>query len=425
MHSPSQSNQISKNTKPFTQQYSDVRAVSESYVASLSDADATVQTMEDTSPAKWHMGHVTWFFETVILKEHLEGYQPFEDTFHYLFNSYYEALGARQPRPLRGMLTRPSLEKVMEYRSYVDEHMVRFLETDKAADLSNLIALGLNHEQQHQELFLTDILHLFAQNPLKPAYKEPEPLAYDKDIKLASGWTAFDGGVLEFGSSEEGFAFDCERPVHKAFVNPFKLANGPITNRQWTEFINDGGYKNPLLWLSDGWAKCQAEGLEAPLYWENRDNEWWVMTLRGMQHVDPDAPVCHISYYEADAFATWANGRLPLEYELELAALGVDLKGNFASAGRLRTAPVKHTGGIAGLYGDVWEWSASSFSPYPKFKAESGVVGEYNGKFMSGQQVLRGGSCATPEGHMRPTYRNFWHPEKRWQFTGLRLAEDV
>ncbi|MCK0070901.1 ergothioneine biosynthesis protein EgtB [Kordiimonas laminariae] len=425
MQLPSQLNQISRDTRPLLQHYHDIRIVSESYIAPLSDADATVQSMEDASPAKWHMGHVTWFFETVILREYSKGYQPFEDTFHYLFNSYYEALGARQPRPLRGMLTRPSLEKVMVYRSYVDEHMKRFLETDQSVEIAGLVELGLNHEQQHQELLLTDILHLFAQNPLKPAYKEPEPLAYDKDMELASGWTGFDGGVLKFGASDEGFAFDCERPVHKALVNPFKLANGPVTNRQWLEFVQDGGYHNPLLWLSDGWAKCQAEDWTAPLYWEKRDSEWWVMTLRGMQHVDLDAPVCHISYYEADAFATWADKRLPFEHELELAAHEADIKGNFASSGRLRSAPVKHTGSIAGLYGDVWEWTGTSFSPYPKFKAESGVVGEYNGKFMSGQQVLRGGSCATSEGHMRPTYRNFWHPEKRWQFTGLRLAEDV
>ncbi len=425
MYPTSQSNQVSKQPKNLSHLYSVVRAVTENYAKPLSDADATVQSMEDASPAKWHLGHVTWFFETVILKEYLENYQPFEDKFHYLFNSYYEALGARQPRPLRGMLTRPSLAKVLEYRAYVDEHMLRLIEAGYSADIAGLIELGLNHEQQHQELFLTDILHLFAQNPLKPAYKEPEPLVYDKDRELAHGWTSFEGGVKEFGAEPGGFAFDCERPLHKGLVNSFKLANGPVTNREWLAFIEDGGYRNALLWLSDGWAKCLSNAWEAPLYWEKRDTEWWVMTLRGMQHVDMDAPVSHVSYYEADAYATWANKRLPLEYEMELAAKQAEVTGNFASTGRLRAAPVKHTGGVAGLFGDVWEWSASSFSPYPKFKAESGVVGEYNGKFMSGQQVLRGGSCVTSKGHLRPTYRNFWHPEKRWQFTGLRLAEDI
>lgn len=421
-----------KGRGPIQARYAHVRGVTDALARGLSDADATVQSMEDASPAKWHMAHVSWFFEEVILKPNLPGYRAFNDSYSFLFNSYYDAVGARQPRPLRGMLTRPGVEKIKAYRAHVDEHMARVFERDIQPTVAALIELGLNHEQQHQELFLTDILHLFAQNPLKPAFRDPGPLAYEPGRVLATGYTAFGGGILEFGAIENSdFHFDCEGPRHKQLVEDFKLANAPVTGHEWAAFIADGGYADPLLWLSDGWAKRQEYSWNAPLYWENRgagsgDANWWTMTLRGMQPVDMDAPVCHVSYYEADAYATWAGKRLPSEFELELAAEGQPVEGNFGDSERLRPAPVyaPDGGGIAGLYGNVWQWTHSSFAPYRGFKPNEGVVGEYNGKFMSGQQVLRGGSCVTPAGHMRPTYRNFWHPEKRWQFTGLRLAED-
>jgi len=406
--------------------YGGVRRQSEHLAANLSDADATVQSMADASPTKWHLAHVSWFFEEVVLRAAVEGYRPFREDYSFLFNSYYEAVGERQPRPLRGMLTRPSLQEVREYRAYVDSHMESFLMSEQADDFASLVELGLQHEQQHQELLLTDILHLFAQNPLRPTFKDPGPLSRATDKQLATGYTAFSGGIVEVGAEGSGFAFDCEGPRHKALLEPFALANGPVTARDWVSFIEDGGYRNPLLWLSDGWAQVLDNGWTAPLYWENRDGEWWTMTLRGMQPVDMDAPVCHVSYFEADAFAEWAGKRLPGEFELEIAATEQPIEGNFAGSGRLRPAPVyeREGGGVAGLYGDVWEWSRSAYAPYPGFKPNAGVVGEYNGKFMSGQYVLKGGSCATPEGHMRASYRNFWHPEKRWQFTGLRLAED-
>lgn len=412
--------------RPSVAAYQRVRKESEALTAGLSDADATVQSMEDASPAKWHLAHVTWFFEEVILKPNVPGYRPFNDRYGFLFNSYYEAVGERQPRPKRGMLTRPALEDVYAYRAYVDAQMETLLTRDLSADVLALVALGLNHEQQHQELLLTDILHMFAQNPLKPAFRDPGPLEVETGRELAAGYKSYEGGTIEFGAGGNRFFFDCEGPRHKALVEPFALAKGPVTARDFAAFIADGGYENPLLWLSDGWARILDEGWRAPLYWECRDGDWWAMTLRGLQPVDLDAPVTHISYYEADAFSSWAGKRLPSEYELELASREQSIEGNFAASGRLRTAPVyeRDDGGVAGLYGDTWEWTASAYAPYRGFKPNEGVVGEYNGKFMSGQQVLRGGSCATPEGHMRPTYRNFWHPEKRWQFTGLRLAED-
>lgn len=408
--------------------YAYVRGGTDALAANLSDADATVQSMEDASPAKWHLAHVSWFFEEVILKHYVPGYAEFDEQFSFLFNSYYDAVGARQPRPKRGMLTRPSLDRVKNYRAYVDDHMDKFLVQDMEPDVAALVELGMNHEEQHQELLLTDILHLFAQNPLRPAFRDPGPLAFEPGKVLATGYTCFEGGVLEFGAETGGeFHFDCEGPRHEELVHSFKLANGPVTGADWLAFIEGGGYENPLLWLSDGWAKAQAEGWQAPLYWERQQGKWWTMTLRGLQPVDMDAPVCHVSYYEADAYASWAGKRLPSEFELELAAQGKEIKGNFADSNRLRPAPVYARGdsGVAGLYGNVWQWTSSSFAPYRGFTPNEGVVAEYNGKFMSGQQVLRGGSCVTPAGHIRPTYRNFWHPSTRWQFTGLRLAEDI
>jgi ergothioneine biosynthesis protein EgtB len=406
--------------------YRSVRQMSQSLGAPLSDADATVQSMPDASPAKWHLAHTTWFFETMLLVPHLPGYRVFDESFNFLFNSYYETIGARQPRPRRGMLTRPPLDVIYDYRDHVDAAIETLLQSRPATSVTELIELGCHHEQQHQELLLTDILHLFAQSPLRPAYKDPGPVAVETSVSLPPEYKAFEGGIIEIGHDGEGFAFDSEGPRHREFVEPFRLADRPVTNEEWVEFISDGGYRNPLLWLSEGWAKVSADAWTMPLYWEERGKEYWTMTLRGPQPIDPAAPVTHVSYFEADAFATWAGRRLPTEAEWELAARNVSQAGNFTDSGRLRPKPASSTsGGLRQMFGDVWEWTRSSFSPYPRFRPVEGAVGEYNGKFMSGQFVLRGGSCVTPAGHIRATYRNFFPPHTRWQFSGLRLAEDV
>ncbi|WP_246116910.1 ergothioneine biosynthesis protein EgtB [Denitrobaculum tricleocarpae] len=424
----SQSLQSARRSGALGESYLKVRNETLALARGLSDADATVQSMEDASPAKWHLAHTTWFFETFLLETQLAGYQSFDPSFCYLFNSYYEQVGARHPRPRRGMLTRPSLEEVWTYREHVDGAMLRLLETEPAEDILNLVELGLNHEQQHQELLLTDILHLFAQNPLRPAFHSPEPLAVDEEGPAALSWKSFDAAMAEIGHEGEGFAFDCEGPRHDAIIRPFKLASRPVLNCEWLEFMADGGYRTPTLWLSDGWAIANERGWNAPFYWEDRAGEWQVMTLRGMQPVDPAAPVCHVSYFEADAFARWTDRRLPTEVEWEHAASLHKLQGNFADSGRLRPKPPVAGQGddeLLSLFGDVWEWTQSPYTAYPRFKASAGAVGEYNGKFMNGQYVLRGGSCVTPGGHVRATYRNFFQPDKRWQFSGLRLADDL
>jgi ergothioneine biosynthesis protein EgtB len=362
----------------------------------------------------------------MILEPNLPGYRAFDPQFNFLFNSYYESIGARQPRPRRGMITRPALETIIAYRDHVDRAMASLMQDDLGSAVAGLIELGCNHEQQHQELLLTDILHLFAQNPLRPAYKDPGPLAVGKADSAPPAYRKFDGGIVEVGHDGRGFGFDCEGPRHRVLVEPYELANRLVTNAEWMAFIADGGYRTPLLWLSTGWATVQSEGWAAPLYWEERDDGYWSMTLRGAQPVDPDAPVTHVSYYEADAFATWAGRRLPTEFEWEHSALGEPLRGNFVDSGRLRPAPAQAgQTGLRQIYGDVWEWTRSAFAPYPRFTPAEGAVGEYNGKFMCGQFVLRGGSCATPLSHMRPAYRNFFPPDARWQFSGLRLAGDV
>jgi ergothioneine biosynthesis protein EgtB len=381
---------------------------------------------QDASPAKWHLAHTSWFFEAMVLTPHLPGYRVFDDSFNFLFNSYYETIGTRQPRPRRGMITRPSLDVIYTYREHVDSGVERLLETRPSASVAELIELGCHHEQQHQELLLTDILHLFSQNPLRPAYKNPGPARVESSPTAPPAYNAFEGGALEIGHEGEGFAFDSEGPRHRVFLGPFQLADRLVTNREWLEFIADGAYRNARLWLSEGWAKVRAEGWSMPLYWEKRDDEFWTMTLRGAQPVDLAAPVTHVSYYEADAFATWAGHRLPTEAEWEHAAHNVSQAGNFIDSGRLRPKPMSCAGdGPYQMFGDVWEWTRSPFSPYPRFRPADGAVGEYNGKFMSGQFVLRGGSCVTPAGHIRPSYRNFFPPDARWQFSGLRLAADA
>ena len=399
-----------------------VRQQSEALAATLSDADATAQSMEDASPAKWHLAHTSWFFEEFMLAPVYGDTVRFHDTFSYLFNSYYEAVGERHARPMRGLLTRPSLEEVLAYRAHVDAKMGKLLMEHPNA--ATLLDLGLAHEQQHQELLLTDILHLFAQNPLRPALKP------DVNLKTANleasplRWDRFEGGHVEVGHSAATFAFDCETPKHETILQPFELASRAVTNREWLAFINDGGYTDPGFWLSDGFAISRAANWCAPLYWQKVDATWHTMTLSGAQRLNLEAPVTHISFFEADAFATWAGARLPTEQEWEVAARMQRPNGTFAGSGYYQ--PQIQTNADERYYfGDIWEWTASPFTPYPGFSDAAGAVGEYNGKFMSGQMVLRGGSCATPDDHIRATYRNFFHPDKRWQFSGLRLARNI
>jgi ergothioneine biosynthesis protein EgtB len=403
----------------------DARRLSRELAAPLSAEDMTVQAMEDASPTKWHLAHVTWFFETFILSRHLPGYRHFDDTFNFCFNSYYESQGPRQPRPRRGVLTRPSSERVLSYRAYVDEGLTKLFAQDFAPEVDRLIEIGINHEQQHQELLLTDILALFAASPLRPAYRArgPRPVEPEPD---ATGWVDFAGGIRIVGHDGNGFAWDNEAPQHDALVHPFRLADRLVTNAEWLEFIADGGYRTAALWLADGWATVNREGWDAPLYWEQRDGQWLSMSLEGLQPIERAAPVAHISYFEADAFARWANKRLPTEFEWEVAARSLPVTGNTLASKALRTLPAEAPrGALRQMFGDVWEWTQSAYLPYPGYRPPAGALGEYNGKFMVSQHVLRGGSCATPAGHTRATYRNFFYPHQRWQFTGLRLATEA
>jgi len=398
-----------------------VRALSAALARPLSDADASVQSMDDASPAKWHLAHTSWFFETFVLRDFVPGYSLFDERWPFLFNSYYEAEGARHARPMRGMLTRPSLAEILRYRNAIEITLLDVL-PDLPPEAQELVQLGCHHEEQHQELLLTDILHLFAQNPLQPAIWEGErkvPVAMPGPI----GWIEGRTGEVEIGAGT-GFAFDCEGPRHAELLHPHAIADRTVTNGEWAAFIADGGYSNPAHWLSDGWAWVKAEGIVAPLYWEQVRGGWTRFGLDGRRPIDPAAPVTHVSFFEADAYASWAGARLPTEAEWEAAASAHDsLSGNQLDApGPAEPRPSPH--GPA-FYGDVWEWTGSAYRPYPGFKPAEGAVGEYNGKFMSGQFVLRGGSCATPRGHVRASYRNFFYPRQRWQFTGVRLARDL
>jgi ergothioneine biosynthesis protein EgtB len=393
--------------------YRATRRLSEALCAPLSEADATIQSMEDASPAKWHLAHTTWFFETFLLRDRAPGYRLFDERWPFLFNSYYEAEGARIPRARRGMLSRPTLAEVREWRAHVDAAIMPLLDDPV---LAALIELGIAHEQQHRELLLTDIKHALFQNPLGPAMWEREGAA-PPAVTDEAGWHAHPGGIAMAGHEGEGFAFDNEGPRHRVLLEPFALAGRLVTNGEWSEFIADGGYATPSLWLSDGWAWVRQEGIEAPLYW--RDGEQF--THAGWQARDPAAPVTHISYYEADAFAAWAGARLPSEFEWEAIAQAHDPAGGNQLDGA--APPLPRGGGE--LFGDCWQFTRSAYLPYPRFAPAAGAVGEYNGKFMSGQVVLRGASCATVRGHSRVSYRNFFYPHQRWQFTGLRLAKDA
>ncbi|MBE3109617.1 MAG: ergothioneine biosynthesis protein EgtB [Acidobacteria bacterium] len=410
---------------PLKERLFATRRLSSALAAPLSDEDQVVQANDDASPTKWHLGHTTWFFEAFVLRQFLDGYPLFDEAFEYCFNSYYESVGPRQPRGRRGLLTRPPADKVRAYRAHVDEHLERLCaDADAFGRAAALIELGINHEQQHQELLLTDILSLFASQPLKPAYRQASPGVLVRDAAPLE-WVTFNGGVVEAGHDGEGFAYDNESPRHEALIRPFKLASRPVTNGEWIEFIKAGGYRTPTLWLADGWATVKAEGWTGPLYFEEAEGGYMQMTLLGFRPGDLAAPVTHVSYYEADAFARFAGCRLPSEFEWETAAANIPVEGRTLGADHLRPLPADGGGGLRQMYGDVWEWTASAYLPYPGFKTAPGAVGEYNGKFMCNQFVLKGASCATPDGHVRPTYRNFFYPQQRWQFTGLRLAADA
>jgi ergothioneine biosynthesis protein EgtB len=420
----------------LAERFGAVRALSEAIAAPLSDADATLQPMPDASPAKWHLAHTSWFFETFVLRDHVPGYRLYDDGWAYLFNSYYDGEGDRHPRPKRGMLSRPSLADILGYRTHVDEALDAALPSLPEAALA-LVELGLNHEQQHQELMLMDIQAAFAENPLRPAIwpgasPAPAPLA------PGLGWVEGRAGLAEIGHGGAGFAFDCEGPRHQVLLHPHALADRLVTNAEWLGFIAEGGYSRPELWMADGWAWAAENRIEAPLYWLRTEGGWSRFGLDGSGPLAPAEPVAHISWYEADAYARWAGARLPREEEWEAAAsdLDPDRGTQLDGTGPVRARPATGAGPFDAAYGgaqdrlrqmfgDLWEWTMSAYAPYPGYRPKEGTVGEYNGKFMCNQFVLRGGSCATPRGHLRASYRNFFYPYQRWMFSGLRLARDL
>ncbi|MEW5972471.1 MAG: ergothioneine biosynthesis protein EgtB [Pseudomonadota bacterium] len=405
--------------------YRDVRHASTVLCAPLAIEDHVAQPMPDVSPPKWHLAHTSWFFEAFVLGAFLPGYHPFHPAYDGLFNSYYLTHGSPWPRPRRGHLTRPTVAEVQDYRLHVDAAMAEFIFDAGEADwpaIRSRIELGLHHEQQHQELLLTDIKYILGLNPLRPAYRVLAVPPSGTDAPLH--WHEFEGGTHKVGHAGNGFAYDNEGPRHDVLLQDFALASRPVTNTEYQAFMDDGGYARPELWLSDGWNRIQRESWQAPLYWEQVDGAWHHMTLGGLRPVDPHAPVCHVSQFEADAYARWAGKRLPTEFEWEVAAGGQKVAGNLRETDLLQPAAAPAGGGMRQMYGDVWEWTASPYLPYPRYRPSSGPLGEYNGKFMSGQMVLRGGSCATPAGHIRASYRNFFYPADRWQFSGIRLADD-
>ncbi len=408
-----------------------MRDASLALAAPLSDEDCQVQSMPDASPTKWHLAHVTWFFETFVLERYEAGFMPFDATFRVLFNSYYHGIGERHPRPQRGLITRPTLAEVKRYRANVDERMAAVLAARAGdADLNGLVTLGLHHEQQHQELLLTDVKHLLSFNPTHRAYAKRWPIGAVQPQPLR--WHGFEGGLVEIGhdaSRDGAFCFDNETPRHPTWIAPFELGSRPISYDEYLAFVDDGGYRRPELWLSLGWDWVQAGQRDAPLYWQRDGERWLNHTLQGVVEIDPHTPVCHLSYFEADAYARWAGARLPTEAEWECAARrlgkGSVAHANFADRGAFHPLPPAcAVDEPVQMFGDVWEWTQSSYAPYPGFRPLPGAVGEYNGKFMCNQFVLRGGSCATPARHVRASYRNFFPPEAQWQFSGLRLARD-
>lgn len=404
-----------------------IRAATERLIEPLSAEDCSAQSMLLSSPVKWHLAHTSWFFETFLLTEFLNGYEAFDPEFRVLFNSYYHGVGAQFDRPSRGLLTRPDLNRVLQYRRHVDAGIeALLLGQSNVSGVLTTLELGINHEEQHQELILTDVKHLLSLNPTSPVYRKPWPLTTVHPATIA--WLPLGGGESQIGADASAFSFDNECPRHAVAIRPFELANRPVTNEEFLSFIDDGGYQRPELWLDRGWAVCQEQGWQAPEYWRRSREGWRCFTLHGECDLDPSAPVCHISFYEAEAYARWAGARLPTEAEWELASSVAATTGNFVESGVLHPCGSQQAAcpGLAmQMFGDVWEWTRSDYAPYPGFKVGEGAIGEYNGKFMSGQYVLRGGSCVTPERHIRPTYRNFFPPEVRWQFSGVRLARDI
>jgi ergothioneine biosynthesis protein EgtB len=409
--------------------FHDVRNFTDLLSADLAPEDCVVQSMPEVSPTKWHLAHTTWFFETFILKKWMPGYQPEVPQYAYLFNSYYNAAGDMHRRDLRGLISRPTVDETRKYRSSIDSHIDNLISgADERLfrEIEPILILGINHEQQHQELLVTDIKHVFAQNPLYPVFRDRKIDIQTRDV-AAAHFIEFNEAIVEIGHDSSGFSYDNEGPRHRALVLPFSLASRPVTNGEYLEFMNDGGYARPEFWLSLGWTTVNEQRWQAPLYWTKRDGVWWNFTLSGFRPVDENEPVTHVSYFEADAYANWKGARLPTEFEWERAAADVSIDGNFVESQRfhpqaLDAAPQDRH--LAQMFGDVWEWTRSAYSPYPGYHAGRGALGEYNGKFMCNQYVLRGGSCATSRTHIRKTYRNFFQPDKRWQFTGIRLARD-
>jgi ergothioneine biosynthesis protein EgtB len=415
-----------KSAAALAGQYTAVRQQTDALAAPLSAEDQMVQSCPEASPVKWHLAHTSWFFETFILTPHLSGYRTLDPRFRDLFNSYYNAVGQQPEKSLRNTFSRPGLEDVRQYRAHVNEHMLKLVSPGISEELRKLVVLGLNHEQQHQELIVTDIKHAFFVNPLRPAY-QAAPEAASAMAAPPQNPQLYPEGLYQIGAESEAFYFDNEASRHKYFLRPFRFAARLATCGDYLSFIDDGGYSRPELWLSDGWKAVQTHRWNAPLYWEQLHGEWFQFTCSGTRKVEEAEPVCHVSYYEADAFARWAGARLPTEFEWEAAAAPLPVEGNLLENGKFHPAAAPSSGENgrpAQMFGDGWEWTASAYLPYPGYRPAAGALGEYNGKFMSGQMVLRGGSCATPRSHIRATYRNFFPPETRWQFSGIRLADD-
>lgn len=413
----------------ISQQYHQVRSFSQYLADPLSPEDQCIQSMPDVSPTKWHLAHTTWFFEEFILAKYHPDYQVYHPEFSYLFNSYYNAIGERHPRPQRGLLSRPGVGEIQAYRDYVDEILETWLDTepmDVLPEIYPLLEIGIHHEQQHQELLLTDIKHVLSCNPLYPAYREQDLTTNDSDAAPPMTWVDFDGGTHEIGHQGDGFAYDNESPRHRVLIDSFQLASRLVTNGEYLAFIEAGGYEQPQWWLSDGWATVQAEGWQAPDYWHFRDGQWYEFTLLGLRRLNLAGPVCHVSFYEAEAFARWSQARLPTEQEWEIACDSQEMRGNFVEQHTFHPqACSSDSQALHQCFGDVWEWTASPYICYPGYQPADGAIGEYNGKFMCNQMTLRGGSCATSQSHIRPTYRNFFPPPARWQFTGIRLAQHL
>jgi ergothioneine biosynthesis protein EgtB len=420
--------------------FHEVRNFTARLAGNLAPEDCVVQSMPDVSPTKWHLAHTTWFFETFILKKWMPGYRDAVPEYAYLFNSYYNAAGAMHRRDLRGLISRPTVEEAKKYRVSVDsdiDDLISNADEDLFRKIEPILTLGIHHEQQHQELLITDIKHVFAQNPLYPVFRQgtaetgksdPPSPGFGAASIAPLKFVEFDEATVEVGHDGDGFSYDNEGPRHRALVLPFSLADRLITNREYLEFISDNAYSRPEFWLSLGWTTVNEQNWRAPLYWIERDGQWWNFTLSGLRKIDPNEPVTHLSYFEADAYANWAGARLPTEFEWERAVAKIDIAGNFVETERFHPVTLQKSprdGELAQMFGDVWEWTRSSYSPYPGYHAGPGALGEYNGKFMCNQYVLRGGSCATSRTHIRKTYRNFFQPDKRWQFTGIRLARDL